>query len=54
MRQGFEEFKTAILNRRRLRVRSIGKFLPDGEWSPRFLCIASKQIYLPSFSLWNA
>jgi len=33
MTQGFEEFKTAILNRRRLRLNSIGNFFPDREWS---------------------
>ncbi|CUM53658.1 unnamed protein product [Debaryomyces tyrocola] len=34
MTQGFEEFKTAILNRRRLRLNSIGIFFPDREWLP--------------------
>ena len=47
MMQGFEEFKTAILNRRRLRLHSIGKFFPDREWSPRvlFALVLSKYIY---------
>ena len=47
MMQGFEEFKTAILNRRRLRLHSIGNFFPDREWSPRvlFALVLSKYIY---------
>ena len=47
MTQGFEEFKTAILNRRRLRLSSIGNFFPDREWSPRvlFALLLSKYIY---------
>ena len=47
MTQGFEEFKTAILNRRRLRLNSIGNFFPDREWSPRvlFALVLSKYIY---------
>ena len=47
MTQGFEEFKTAILNRRRLRLHSIGNFFPDREWSPRvlFALVLSKYIY---------
>ncbi|CUM55885.1 unnamed protein product [Debaryomyces tyrocola] len=47
MMQGFEEFKTAILNRRRLRLHSIENFFPDREWSPRvlFALVLSKYIY---------
>ncbi|CAG85704.2 DEHA2C00110p [Debaryomyces hansenii CBS767] len=47
MTQGFEEFKTAISNRRRLRSHSIGNFFPDREWSPRvlFALVLSKYIY---------
>ena len=47
MMQGFEEFKTAILNRRRLRLHSLGNFFPDREWSPRvlFALVLSKYIY---------
>ncbi|CAG85690.2 DEHA2B16676p [Debaryomyces hansenii CBS767] len=47
MMQGFEEFKTAISNRRRLRSHSIGNFFPDREWSPRvlFALVLSKYIY---------
>ena len=47
MTQGFEEFKTAILNRRRLRLHSIGDFFPGREWSPRvlFALVLSKYIY---------
>ncbi|CAG84283.2 DEHA2A00242p [Debaryomyces hansenii CBS767] len=47
MMQGFEEFKTAISNRRRLRSHSLGNFFPDREWSPRvlFALVLSKYIY---------
>ncbi|CAR65727.1 DEHA2D19404p [Debaryomyces hansenii CBS767] len=47
MTQGFEEFKTAISNRRRLRSHSIGDFFPGREWSPRvlFALVLSKYIY---------
>ncbi|CUM54878.1 uncharacterized protein AC631_05916 [Debaryomyces fabryi] len=47
MTQGFEEFKTSILNRRRLRLNSTGNFFPDREWSPRvlFALVLSKYIY---------
>ncbi|CUM53631.1 unnamed protein product [Debaryomyces tyrocola] len=47
MMQGFEEFKAAIRNRRRLRLNSIENFFPDREWSPRvlFALLLSKYIY---------
>ncbi|CUM49796.1 unnamed protein product [Debaryomyces tyrocola] len=47
MTQGFEEFKTAILNRRILRLHSIGNFFSGREWSPRvlFALVLSKYIY---------
>ena len=47
MSQGFADFREAILNRRRLRLNSIGNFFPDREWSPRVLSalVLSKFIY---------
>ncbi|CUM50715.1 unnamed protein product [Debaryomyces fabryi] len=47
MTQGFEEFKIALLNRRRLNLHSIGNFFPDREWSPRvlFALVLNKYIY---------
>ncbi|KRZ98248.1 uncharacterized protein AC631_05992, partial [Debaryomyces fabryi] len=51
MMQGFEEFKTAILNRRRLRLHSIGSFFPDREWSPRVLFALVLSKYTRLFSV---